>query len=439
MMNLSSLFKAKLLIILGLVAALAALGLSVCGYSYMVYGPLALMAALFMGGALWFLYKVQTEIRRMTRACQTLKKGQFETRIMGITEHGSLGQAQWALNEFVDVVDAFVRESAAAMEHVSRKKYFRRILEDGMQGSILSGTRIINRATDEVEKNMNGFITIANDFDHSLGEVVQQVNTTVHELETTAATMRDMASLARTGADNVVQTAQNMSGDVQTISSGAEEMSYSIAEITQQMAKTSDMAGKAVSESSEAQEIVKELTEMTSKIRDVVGMISDIAEQTNLLALNATIEAARAGEAGKGFAVVAGEVKDLAGQTGNATGEITELVKSIQESTEKAVHAFGSIGEVIEEVNQAAATVAAAIEEQSAASKEIASSAEHASEGTKGVVDNVKEMQGSISKVDGAAVQVVDVTGVLSKETTARVQELLDKMGLFIEELKKTA
>ncbi|WP_020592626.1 methyl-accepting chemotaxis protein [Kiloniella laminariae] len=65
------------------------------------------------------------------------------------------------------------------------------------------------------------------------------------------------------------------------------------------------------------------------KVGQVAQQIDAIARQTNLLALNATIEAARAGDAGKGFAVVAGEVKQLAGQTSQATTEIGAIVQSL--------------------------------------------------------------------------------------------------------------
>ncbi len=66
----------------------------------------------------------------------------------------------------------------------------------------------------------------------------------------------------------------------------------------------------------------------------------DIAGQTNLLALNATIEAARAGEAARAFAVVASEVKNLAGQTAQATEDISRQIQAIQTSSEEAAEAI---------------------------------------------------------------------------------------------------
>jgi len=69
------------------------------------------------------------------------------------------------------------------------------------------------------------------------------------------------------------------------------------------------------------------------KVGRVAQQIEAIAKQTNLLALNATIKAARAGEAGKGFAVVAGEVKQLSGQTSQATKEIGALLQTLNAQT----------------------------------------------------------------------------------------------------------
>ena len=438
MMNLSSLSSARLLNGTALVACVLTGGFLFFSGSWMGLAGVGLVAACQVM-ALLKIKKSEFEIERMTETVSALAKGDFESRLTNITEKGEFGEFQWKLNEMVDTVDSFIREATAAMEHVSRNQYFRRILEAGMHGNLLNGARIINRAAHNVEDKMNGFVNVANDLDTSLTEVVQQINATAKTLESSAGTMQNSVSITSHGADAAMRSSDSASMSVQTISAAAEEMSSCIAEITQQMNKTSSISRMAVEESAAATQTIAELSQMADKIGEVVSMIEDIAGQTNLLALNATIEAARAGEAGKGFAVVASEVKELAGQTSKATEEIAGLVTSIRGSVGNVVKTFTSIGSVISEVNEAATAVAAAIEEQSAASKEIANSAEHASAGTHGVAGNVRDINQSMAQVGIAANDVMQATGELSEQAVKRVHLLLDKMGAFMTELKKIA
>jgi DNA-binding LacI/PurR family transcriptional regulator len=79
------------------------------------------------------------------------------------------------------------------------------------------------------------------------------------------------------------------------------------------------------------------LSERTGQIGEIIAVVKRIADQSHLLALNANIEAARLGSQGRGFAVVAKEMRDLAGQSREATSRVRDILTEIQRATHTAV------------------------------------------------------------------------------------------------------
>ena len=226
MMNLSSLSKARfwLMAVGALVVVSAVLSVARGSFSY---ESLLIIGALTV--SLFYVQKTRNEIARTMTVCKALARGDFSARLTRIREKGDIGEFQWAVNEMTDYTNAFVREATASMEYVSRNRYFRRIWEDGLHGNLLSGARIINMATKSVAEKMNGFMQIANDFDASLKDVAQGINSAVVTLRGTADTMVGTVDTARQGANAAVQKSDVTSQNVQTISAAAEEMSSAVA------------------------------------------------------------------------------------------------------------------------------------------------------------------------------------------------------------------
>jgi methyl-accepting chemotaxis protein len=199
----------------------------------------------------------------------------------------------------------------------------------------------------------------------------------------------DVRSLAASAAD-VAHT-------VQAVAAGAEQMGASIREIATSTDDAVRVARDAQDAAHEAADTVARLGESSTQIGNVVKLITSIAEQTNLLALNATIEAARAGEAGKGFAVVAGEVKELAGETAQATDDIARRVEAIQADTTAAVEAITRITDVIGRISDHQSTIAAAVEEQSATTAEMTRGVTRAAEGVGEIATTSSAVAGRMS------------------------------------------
>ncbi|MCW8914404.1 MAG: methyl-accepting chemotaxis protein [Magnetovibrio sp.] len=258
---------------------------------------------------------------------------------------------------------------------------------------------------------------MAQQFESSVGAVVETVSAAAAEMQGSARSVSSTADQTSSQATNVAAAAEQASANVQTVASAAEELSSSISEISRQVSQSTQIAGTAVSEVDGANQKVQGLAHAASKIGEVVALITDIADQTNLLALNATIEAARAGDAGKGFAVVASEVKNLANQTAKATEEISSQIGGIQGATQDAVSAIGSIGGIITQINEISSAIAAAVEEQGAATSEIARNVEQASSGTQEVSSNISQVTLAASETGSSATQILDASAELGRQS----------------------
>jgi methyl-accepting chemotaxis protein len=435
MTNLSSLSKATISIALSVAAILIA------GVSRLLLGPSAepwdsmleiLMVGLPLGFALWSLRRAGQSIREVSAVCGQAFKGDLEARVLGARDGGDVGRLQKSVNDMLDIVDAFVRESAASMEYVSRGKTFRKVLTRGLPGSFRNGAIVINAGTDSMDHRVRELAVVAQNFGNSMDKVVRSLDAAATELGSDAESSAAAAEETSRQAAAVAAAAEEASTNVQTVASAAEELSASITEITRQVTRSTTSTSQAVADAQHTDAQIKSLAEAAQRIGDVVKLISDIAGQTNLLALNATIEAARAGEAGKGFAVVASEVKNLATQTARATDEIGAKITEMQSATSQSVQAVQTISRTISEISEVSSTIAAAVEEQSAATQEIARNVQQASAGTTEVSSNIV----GISQAAADTGQTASRVSGASQRISSEVSTLRSEVDRFLASMK---
>lgn len=282
--------------------------------------------------------------------------------------------------------------------------------------------------TQAAEERRAVLARIANEFERSIGGVIQGTATAAGELQASAQSMSSIVEGTTGQSAKVAAAAEQTAQNVQTVSASAEQLSSSIQEIARQVTQSSSIAQNAVTQASRTEAMVEKLVQATQKIGEVMALIQTIAGQTNLLALNATIESARAGEAGKGFAVVANEVKALSAQTAKATEDITSQIEAIRDATGSTVSAIRDIGTTIGQMNAITEAIAAAVEEQGAATKEIARSVQQAAQGTQGVMQHIVGVREASGQVGAAAAQVLSAAGQLGAQSS----ELKSETGKFL-------
>ncbi|WP_179954199.1 methyl-accepting chemotaxis protein [Denitrobaculum tricleocarpae] len=282
----------------------------------------------------------------------------------------------------------------------------------------------------EAEKKA-AMLTLADEFQAEVGEIVQSVSSAATEMQSTSQSMSDIASEASNQANIVSSAATDASSNVATVAAASEELGNSIGEISRQMTVQTGAAEEAVNAAALSDTEIKGLADRVESIGDVVSLITNIAEQTNLLALNATIEAARAGDAGKGFAVVASEVKSLANQTGKATEEIASQIQSVQDQTGRAVSAIADINVRIDRIREISTSVAAAIEEQNAAANEIGRNTQQASAGTQEVTSSIAGVRSASDQTGESAGNVLSASAELARQSerlSEQVTSFLDRV-----------
>lgn len=366
MMNLSSLSKARLYLLLTLVSTIANISLQFLDFSkemMLVMGALTMFSLL--GGHI-FIGIADRNLRKISAFCINLSEGKTEERLSIPLEGGGIiEKLRISLNHFTDQTDAFVREAKYSMDSVCRNQFYRFILDRGMHGTFLQTAQIMNQATKSGhEKNL------------AILELIKVIRGIVGD---DTLNNEHASSAAANG--------------IESIAAATEESSASIVEINRQITQTASNAQQAEKSSIDMQQSVKSLESATNEIADIITIINGIAEQTNLLALNATIEAARAGESGRGFAVVAGEVKKLAGETSIATQKITSLMSNIQGSVDTTTSFVDNLKNIISQISDSSTLISNAIEEQSYASKEIARSATVVNSGLREIGSRICKIQ----------------------------------------------
>lgn len=190
--------------------------------------------------------------------------------------------------------------------------------------------------------------------------------------------VRNICQGSADAAGTVSEASRRVTESSTSVADAAEEMSTAMQDVARSAARATEVTSRASRRAGEVQSSAERLAASMENIDGVLRTITAIAAQTKLLALNATIEAARAGAAGKGFAVVAEEVKQLAGQTDEATDTISRQLGTLVGESGTVHEAVSEIVQVFADIDALQQSIAAAVEQQSAALGEITRSAQGA-------------------------------------------------------------
>lgn len=307
----------------------------------------------------------QSEIRRtlkfinvLTDSLEEACSGHIYTRISKTKNLGEIGKAAWAFNDFMDIVEAYFKETEACFQAVAKNDFSRRPFASGLPSYFKGSLEGIGKSI----------------------EIMKEVDTLTQK--------NNLAStLHKLNTENLLNNLQVNQNDLLEISDEIKQINAlskqnkDNTEISARQVKMMASSTTLIQDHMQvAQSSLDELSTSQGDINDAMKMITDITDQTTLLALNAAIEAARAGEAGRGFAVVADEVKALSNKTKETALNISENLALFANSMAQVTDAFANINssssQIIESIEEVEASVNSA-EKTSVSTERLVSNSEN--------------------------------------------------------------
>ena len=321
--------------------------------------------------------------------------------------------------EVVGVIGISMDVTERKLAEDELKKY-----RDQLEDMVKQRTADLSKVLMEVRETVNVLVSSSNQILAATSQVASGTAETAAAITETSATVEEVQQSARQSAEkakNVVNSAQRVAQVSHNGQKSVDETAETMNRIREQM-------------DSIAQTVVR-LSEQSQSIGGIIASVTEIADQSNLLAVNAAIEAAKAGEQGRGFAVVAQEIKNLAGQSKQATSQVRNILNDIQKVT----------GAAVMSTEQGSKAVEAGVKQSALAGEAILILAESINEAVHAATQILASSQQQVVGMDqiGVAMQNINQAGtetavsmVQSEKSAKNLNELGQKLKDLVERFK---
>jgi len=353
----------------------------------------------------WILMEgYRAELAKINGVLGKVSGGNLYHRVTKINKSNFLGKISWNINNLLDQVEAFNRDTSSSLNGIAQGNTSRKMYTSGLHGDFIRVSDEINQALDVIavaqskDEFIQQMLVALNSYTNGdyrpsiklegMQEDIVQLARGINELGVALSELSRVnyrnGMILQQGSTVLSQNVASITNSANQQAASLEETAAALEEITESMKQSnqntmqmSQYANELTQSANEGEKLantttksMEEINEKTSAITEAITVIDQIAFQTNILSLNAAVEAATAGEAGKGFAVVAQEVRNLASRSAEAAREIKDLVEEANTKADNGKNIANNMIEGYSKLNENIKSTMTLLEEVIYSSKE---------------------------------------------------------------------
>jgi methyl-accepting chemotaxis protein len=303
--------------------------------------------------------RVERAIGQALAVCDESAVGNYDRRITAVPEGGSLGTLFLRFNDVLDLADCFSREVGAAMDHASRKLYYRKVTVTGLKGCYRSVAETINRSVNdmaerdrvlaEVERDITDLVEAASrgDFarrlkpaDGSMARLCNGINDLTATIRSSLAAIDGVLS-----AISHCDLGRRIEGDFQgvfaTIKANTNLMADELARIVAEIGDAADSIDETASGVADGSRALSGSTENQAEhLERTAAAMQQLTASVRSNAENAA-EVTRAVD----------EARSLAGSAGKVAGNAVGAMHRIEQSSKRVTDIIGLMDEIAFQTN----------------------------------------------------------------------------------------
>ena len=371
-------------------------------------------------------------------------EGKLDIRADASKHQGDYGKIIEGINNTLDAVIIPLNEGMKIANEYANNNFTAEFDENiEVKGEFVEFRDALNNIGVRVGKALKEVVDISNLVLVNINETTKaldEITKAVEQVSVNSNQTSEDSGHQLEAIENVGQEISDLSAAIQEIASTSQTVKETVESVSSIGIEASRLGNEANTKMKEVERIsqisVDEINALNEKMREIsniVKLITDISNQTNLLALNAAIEAARAGEHGRGFAVVAGEVRNLAGESKQATDSIDKLISGIQSDSDRTAESMktgyqeiqsgiDSVDKAVEALNQ----MVKGASEVDIGMNEIAKTTEDQANATNRVIQSMEDVtrfaKENLSRIEDVAALTEEVSASTEEVTSGSVE-----------------